>query len=196
VALKKRMVLTEASDALIKQIMADPDNPTLHFELGMVYKNTGQNQEGAREFQEALRLSPKYEQALEQLGETFINLKSFDDAVKILAKAVSANPSSPDAHLQLGKVYIERQWWDEALVELKKTNDLRPNYPDVHFYLGQVYRYKSWWDEALDQFQKYLDAPGDDVDKASQARDVMQQIEIWKRQLQTSPSAGNTKLIK
>jgi tetratricopeptide (TPR) repeat protein len=123
-------------------------------------------------------------------------MESLDDAVKVLARAVSCDPLFSDAHLQLAKVYIRRQWWDEALVELKKTQELKPDIAELHFHLGQVYRSKSWWDESIREYQKYLDTPKPEEEKMMQALDTIQQIQAWKKELQVSPSASLTKLIK
>ena len=123
-------------------------------------------------------------------------MDALDDAVKVLARAVSCDPKYPDAHLQLGKVYIRRQWWDEAMVELKKSQELKPDLHEIHFHLGQVYRYKSWWDEAIAELQKYTESPNPEEDRVVQAIDLIQQIQVWKKELQVSPSAGQSKLIK
>jgi tetratricopeptide (TPR) repeat protein len=149
-----------------------------------------------REFNEAIRISPKNRDALIHLGDTHLLLDRMDEAVKVLAKAVACDPLHPEAHLQLGKVYIRRGWWDEAQVEMKKAQELKPGLSEIHFHLGQIYRSKSWWDEALKEFQLYLDTPTPDEEKGSQAIDWIRQIQVWKAELQISPSAGQSKLIK
>jgi Tfp pilus assembly protein PilF len=149
-----------------------------------------------REFAEAIRISPKNREGLTQLGETHLLLGQMDEAVKVLAKAVACDPSHPDAHLQLGKVYIRRGWWDEAQVEMKKAQALKPEQSEIHFHLGQIYRSKSWWEEALKEYQTYLDTPTPEEDKGAQAIEWIRQIQVWKSELQISPSAGQSKLIK
>jgi hypothetical protein len=82
------------------------------------------------------------------------------------------------------------------LVEFKKCLELKPDLGETHFHLGVVFRNKSWWDEAIQEFQKFVDSPNPDQDMMAQAIDQIQQVRAWKQQLQVSPSADTTKIIK
>lgn len=81
-----------------------PQNPGIHFELGLL-KFSSKNYEGAKvSFEKSLELSPEFANAKYYLALTFANLGSFAEAQAELEDLLTANPGNPELEKALTSV--------------------------------------------------------------------------------------------
>jgi len=97
--------------------------------------------------------------------------------------------------MKLALAYHKKEWWDEADIEYHKTLEIDPKMTEAYFRLGEVFRNKSWWDEAIEMWKKYVEInPNSEL--ATQSQENIRMVEIWRKELQLSPSAAKKKIIK
>ncbi|MDD4980714.1 MAG: tetratricopeptide repeat protein [Candidatus Omnitrophica bacterium] len=107
-------------------VLASPESPRSHNNLGDVYGQEG-NVEGAiREFSKAIELKTDYADGYHNLATTYYRQGNIKEAVKIYKEAVSLNPELFESHFNLGIIYLDMGQVDSAIEELQKAAELRP----------------------------------------------------------------------
>ena len=148
-----RAALAEAGAARAFKgaLRIDPENADAHYNLGVIYKETGRDDEAVALLKEAVRINPSHADAHFNLGAAYNALKRYDQAVAAFKKAIQLNPNYADLYFNLGIAHTEAGRYDEALL-------LR--LPDVVTTFGLVLL-------LLDLNQRvHLDGAGDDLPSA------------------------------
>ena len=149
-----------------------PDTvPNAWNNLGLLATREGRTDDAIGYFQEALRLSPDYWIALENLGNAYRQQKRWADARAALEQAVAARPQDPEANYSLAMVYAQTDDTDRAYQYLQNALKLRPDYPEALNNLGVLYLRTRRRDDAVVQFQACIRiAPGFDQSYLNLAR--------------------------
>jgi type IV pilus assembly protein PilF len=82
---------TQALKELLEAEKLTPDNPKVHYDLGIAYERKGFTDEAVREFQKAIALKPDYSEALNYLGTIYLTRGHYDEAIQSFNRAL-ANP--------------------------------------------------------------------------------------------------------
>ena len=135
-------------------VKANPKEPNVHFGLGYLLWTQKIFPEAAQEFEAELANDPNHVQAMEYLGDSYIQLNRPADARPFLEKAVKLDSSQSLAHLDLGILLSDAGKNDEALRELTLSEKLNPNEINVHWRLGRLYRTLGRKEEAKAEFEK------------------------------------------
>ena len=81
-------------------------------------------------------------EALEEIGDNYLSLRDFPEAINALKQAKKVNPKSANAHYLLGFAYSGINEWKESIYELEIADSLEPNHPEILRCLGwSVYHY-------------------------------------------------------
>ncbi len=110
--------------------------------LGCIQQETGQRDEAARSFLEALRLNPDYPIAHARLAQIYLESDRPDDAERHLDRFVSASPRDWLGPVGLGRVALMRRQPDAALRHLLRAVELGPGDFQAHYHLGRAYAAK------------------------------------------------------
>lgn len=117
---------------LQKALELNPQDKEIHNALGVIYLTKLEDYAKAIEhFQKALAIDKNYSEAATNLGNTYANMKKFNEAIESYNIALS-NPQyrNPAMALNnLGMVYYRLSKWDEALSAFK---DALKRYSDFH----------------------------------------------------------------
>jgi tetratricopeptide (TPR) repeat protein len=124
--------------------------------LGLLDTREGRVDAAVTCFQQALRLSPDYWIALENLGNAFRQLKRWPEARAALERAVALRPQDPEANYSLGMVLAQTDENARAEQQLRKALDLRPAYPEALNNLGILYLRTRRRDEAVAAFEQCI----------------------------------------
>jgi len=134
-----------------------PDTlPNTWNNLGLLATRAGRTGDAIDYFQKALRLSPDYWIALENLGNAFRQQKRWDEARGALERAVAARPKDPDANYSLAMVYAQTDDTERAYRYLQKALILRPAYPEALNNLGVLYLRTHRRDDAVARFEECI----------------------------------------
>jgi len=135
-------------------VKANPKEPNAHFGLGYLLWTQKIYPEAATEFLAELGNDPNHVQAMEYLGDTYIQLNEPEKARPYLEKTVQFDSSQSLAHLDLGIIYSDEGKDELALRELLLAEQLKPDDVNVHWRLGRLYRTMGKKEEAKVEFDK------------------------------------------
>ena len=150
--------LPQAEALLRRMIATQPQNATLHIQLGRVLAAQKNNDEAIAELSKGLDLSPD-PTANRELIQLLLDEKKYPEAIVRFKPAIQANPSDPDLHYLLGTAYLRNKNFPEAQAELlqavKLKSDFGQAYNDLAFAASENKNFKLCA-MALDVRAKYL----------------------------------------
>jgi Flp pilus assembly protein TadD len=162
----------DSFEKTLKLTASYPDTaPKAWNNLGLIATREGRSDDAVRYFQEALRVSPDYWIALENLGNAYRQQKRWDEARAALERAAAARPKEPEANYSLAMVYAQTDDTGRAYEYLQKALTLRPAYPEALNNLGILYLRTRRRDDAVAKFEECIRvAPGFDQSYLNLAR--------------------------
>jgi tetratricopeptide (TPR) repeat protein len=123
-----------------KQAVAiHPEIPELRTNLGLMYYQTGKNEQAAVSFREAIRLKPALFVPNLFLGLDYVRLKRFKEAVPYLKRAVLSNPGDVQTYLGLGEAYAGAGDTRLATASYLHATQVEPKSADACYRLGVSY---------------------------------------------------------
>lgn len=113
-----------------KAIETNPNDPTVHSNLGTVYFSTQKYKEAMDEFNIAVRLKPNYSEAWTNLGSTYGTFQQFDLAISAFEKSLAIDPNNAQTNYFLGITWqskgnamLAKQYLDRA--EMLRNNTVK-----------------------------------------------------------------------
>jgi tetratricopeptide (TPR) repeat protein len=156
----KQERVREARDSFeraVKLSASYPDTlPNAWNNLGLLAMREGHTDKAAGYFQEALRVSPDYWIALENLGNAYRLQKRWEEARQTLEQALAARPQDPEANYNLAMVFAQTNDTERAYDHLQRALQLRPTYPEALNNLGVLYLRTQRRDEAVAKFEECI----------------------------------------
>ncbi|CCD68214.1 Protein O-mannosyl-transferase F38B6.6 [Caenorhabditis elegans] len=117
-----------------------PTNAKIHYNLGKVLGDNGLTKDAEKNYWNAIKLDPSYEQALNNLGNLLEKSGDSKTAESLLARAVTLRPSFAVAWMNLGISQMNLKKYYEAEKSLKNSLLIRPNSAHCLFNLGVLYQ--------------------------------------------------------
>jgi len=127
------------------------------FDKGMQDWKAGKYVEAAAEFQALVDQSPEYDFGWFMLGNSFLQLKKYQDAESNLRKAVELNPDRFDYHLGLAKALMAQRKNSEAVKVLDDAEGLAADNKfkyALYSTRGNAFAYQRKWGEAVSDLEK------------------------------------------
>lgn len=158
IALLNHNELDQSEAELRKAIAADPKDLRAHYNLGIVLKRKGRNEEGAAELAQvaAAPEGGKDASVHYNLGILYKRLRRSDDALASFRTAASLRPEHASAHFQIYNELVQRGDKSKAQPELDEFKLLQKATPD--FQRTEAYLERG-------SFTR-ISAPGSDGDQA------------------------------
>jgi tetratricopeptide (TPR) repeat protein len=129
-----------AAAELYRQAVAlHPEIPELRANLGLMYYQTGKNEQAAEAFRQAIRLNQTLFVPNLFLGLEYVKLKRWNKAIPRLKRAARAKPMDVQAQLGLGQAYVGTGNTRLALSAYSRAAQLSPENADVWYQLGLSY---------------------------------------------------------
>jgi Flp pilus assembly protein TadD len=150
--------------------------PATHTLLGTAYQSLGETDRAEAEFQTALELDPRYEEAFFNLA--MLRMESDPNkACSFLQSAIGIDPQYEAAHRELGVVFHKQDNLEEAEYHLRRALELDPSDYWAQMYLAnllgvqgknaeaeQTYRFATTLHpeikEGIEIFARFLDSVG------------------------------------
>jgi tetratricopeptide (TPR) repeat protein len=111
----------------LQSIALYEENINSLYNLGVVYMNTGQNEEAKIAFKKAIAVDPNYMNALNNLGVLYFREQNYTEAEKVFLRCLAINPNMPNALANLGAVYHNLGDHLQAKQYYEKALQLNPN---------------------------------------------------------------------
>ena len=146
------------------------DFADIHHMLGQIYFDKGDFGRAQEFFEKAVRINPRYTDAILALSVTYSELGKYDEADKLQTfaqKQMECQPDSVDPfvkgkianmHGELASAYVEAGMPDEAINEYKNALKLCPSFPDIWTRLGHIHRELGNKEEAKNSYLKAIEA--------------------------------------
>ncbi len=129
----------DEAENLFRQMVAGyPKESGVHFLYGAFLMEV-RPEEGIREMQRELEISPFHVPARVRLAEQYVKEGHADRAVEFAARAVELDPKDASTHLALGEVLAGQGKLADAVRELEAARDLQPDLVKTRWALFRAY---------------------------------------------------------
>jgi len=148
--------LTGASQNCEKALALDPQLAEAHTCLGNVDFGTGQYEEAVTQYQRALDLDPRSNDALEGLASAYGKLENPVAAEAAYKKAIVLRPEYWAVYSWLGEFYTGQARYSQAAEMYRKVTELAPDNYTGHYNLGAVYVLQGRYREAISELNRSI----------------------------------------
>jgi len=125
--------------------------------LGIIYIQTGRENEGVKLLEVSLNKDEKQFWAHNAHGVGLLNLKEYKLAALSFNRAIDVNPSYVDAYFNLGKTQRELGKTSDAIISYLKCIKLDKNYANAFNNLGIIFLEDlKDYNKSLENFQQYI----------------------------------------
>ena len=132
--------------------------------LACYFRDRGEHEKTVKLWEKAIAINPN-PRYFAALGNTYLWLKRYDQAMEALGQSIQMAPDSPGihvAHRDLGNTLAAMERYDEAVSQLKKAISLKPRRSEYYYTLGKILGRAGRYEEALPYFEMALRSdPGD-----------------------------------
>jgi tetratricopeptide (TPR) repeat protein len=102
------------------------DSAVIWNKIGIAYHQMMQLDEAKRDYEKALKLNPKYSEAINNLGTVYYSKRRFRKAIGQYHKALKLSPNSASIYSNLGTAQFARKKYQEASEAYQKALALDP----------------------------------------------------------------------
>ncbi len=133
-----------------------PSNSRARLNYGVELNRSGNLQEAAGQFREAIRLKPDYAEAYSNLGSVLAKTGRHQEALMHFTEAIRLSPGYANAYINMGGVLIQIGKAKEAVAPLEKAIQLKAGDYEAHSNLGVALGETGRLPEAVAQLEKAL----------------------------------------
>ncbi len=168
----------EAVLTLQSALKTQPDNPTLHYFLGLAYSQAGKPDDAEPELRKAVQLRPQAIEAQEALASLELNKREFADLRDSAETLIKLLPSSALGYSYHAVVEESEQDLKAAEADLNKAIEVAPKDPLGYTGLGELKTAEKQFPEAEKEFQRALQADPNNIEAV---RDLAKEYVVEKR---------------
>ncbi len=147
-----------AETAFRQVVMAAPDKPAGHNNLGLALRAQGRHADAEKAFKAALGLNPAYAEAWNSLGTLRQETGDATGALEAFEKAANLRDDSPDVWTNLGNMHQQMGDLDAAVEAYRKALQIAPHFAGAHFNLGLAMKAVGQLDTAASHYEKAIAA--------------------------------------
>ena len=130
---------TEEAESLFQRMVKGyPNEPGVHFLYG-AYLMDVRPEEGIREMQRELEISPSHVGARLRMAEEHVKEQKIDEALRLSEEAVKLEPKNGPPHMMLGESLVAKGEVEKGIAELELAEKLAPNTVRTHWDLLRAY---------------------------------------------------------
>jgi tetratricopeptide (TPR) repeat protein len=96
-------------------VAARPDDPELHYRLGLFYDHMGDKMSALPHYEKASALSPDDPDLLNNMAVIAMQLGQYDLANKSFQRAIELRPDFAEAFRNRARIHIDREEWSQAV---------------------------------------------------------------------------------
>jgi tetratricopeptide (TPR) repeat protein len=105
---------------------ANVNTPVIANKIGIAYHQMVELDLARKQYQRAIKLDPKYSEAINNLGTVHYARKGYRRAIGQYKKALKLSPASASIHSNLGTAYFARKKYKDAAEAYEKALELDP----------------------------------------------------------------------
>ncbi len=138
-----------------------------HYNLGVVYGESGNLTEAIESYKQAIRIDPDDALAHYNLGVAYGELGRLAEAIESYQQAIRIDPDDVDAYINLGVAYGESGNLTEAIESYKQAIRIDPDDALAYINLGVAYGELGKLTEAKESYQQAIRIDPDQIDNNS-----------------------------
>lgn len=125
---------------LMKAKELAPDDPHIHYNLGLFAYQRKNYGDAIKEYQKAIELKPDFSTAINNLGVVYMETEEWDKAIETLTPLTEnyAYATPHFAHYLMGEAFFRKKNPSEAINHFQEAIELKPDYAFAYYGLGTV----------------------------------------------------------
>jgi tetratricopeptide (TPR) repeat protein len=131
-----------------------PGSAILHNKTGIAFHQMLQLNLAKKEYEQSIKLSPKYAEAINNLGAIYYGQKSYRRAIRLYQRALVITPRAASIHSNLGSAYFARKDYPKAAISYQTALSIDPEVFEHHNQYGTLLQERSTTERA--KFHYYL----------------------------------------
>jgi tetratricopeptide (TPR) repeat protein len=116
---------------------------------GLEALKKNQYDQAITDFNQAIKLNPKFDLAYNNRGFAYYSKKNYDKALADFNKAIALNPKYAVAYSNRGMIYSAKRDFNKAFADYNKAIQLDPKNSIAYNYRGSIYYQKKDHNKAL-----------------------------------------------
>jgi tetratricopeptide (TPR) repeat protein len=152
--LMTRKKFADAADAWKKALEIQPDEASVHYNLGLSLFQSGQAADAIEHYRRALQLSPEYPEAHNNLGSALSSLGRLDEAIGYFQRAVDLDATRTSAQMNLAATLARMGRFEEAIPHFEIAIQREPDNPEMRNGLGWALARTGRLEEAIAHLEK------------------------------------------
>ncbi len=145
-----------------------PDDPEVHYNLGVVREAQGDADAAVRAYRKAISVRPDHARALNNLGVVLFGQNDLEEAARAQQRAVVIEPDYAEAHNNLGVTLLAQGRSQAALCAFSQAVALWPRYLEAHYNRGLALEACGRFDDAVAAYERALELHPDHAPALSQ----------------------------
>ena len=122
----------------MKALEINGNNPQLHVNIGITYRNMGKLDDAISHYTLALGIKPDYASAYNNLANVLVDKGDLDSGIKNYNRALQIQPKDSDTYVNLGVAYHHSDQIDKALECYKKAINFEPHHNQAYWNLEKA----------------------------------------------------------
>jgi len=124
---------TDALRRFQAMVQENPQNPALHYNIGLAHLEMGEFRTAVESFQRATELAPERPDAYANLGVSLHQLRRLDEACEAYRQALQLKPDEADYYYNWGTALMAKTDPTAAVEMLGHAYNSKPNDPEYCF---------------------------------------------------------------
>jgi tetratricopeptide (TPR) repeat protein len=147
-----------------RAILYAPNSWSTHYNLGLAYLNSKQNDQALQQLEEAKRLNPNEATVYNNLALAQAALGDLNGAIANSKQALALDPTTLEAHNNLGAFLYQQREYSAAKNEFAIVLGRDPESVSAHFNLGRTLAAMNDNPAAIREFESLLALKPDDIE--------------------------------
>jgi tetratricopeptide (TPR) repeat protein len=173
------------------RLILNPEDPDLHFDLGMIYARYGFLTKAIEEMKRVIQICPTHSEAYFVLGNLYSDYGDLQESLRFLKKSIELDPKFEPAYYYLGQLYEKLQNPSKAeemylkfIKQQAKTALLDENTLQGYLALGHLYKKQGHYLQATTILQEYLNKDPSNEEVYAYLGEIYTLMEDWKKAFQ------------
>lgn len=138
----------------IETYLQAPASAAMLNKIGIAYHQLADLDNAGKYYQRAIKMDPKYVDAVNNLGTVYYSKKSYRRAIAEFRKVLNVKPDAASTWANLANAYFERKQYDLSTDAVQKALELDPNVLESHSSVGSLVQDRNVADRA--KYHYYL----------------------------------------
>jgi tetratricopeptide (TPR) repeat protein len=151
----------DAITAYQKAVEIKPDFYEAWYNMGISYKNKGEDDNAINAYRKAVEIKPDKHEAWNNMGNLYKNKDEHENAIAAYRKAVEIKPDYHEAWYNMGILYEDKGEHENAIAAYRKVVEIKPDKHEAWYNMGISYEGKGKYENATTAYLKAVEIKPD-----------------------------------